>query len=61
MDAHKQTLHGGPQLMLCYLQAKYYIMGAGRLVKAYYRSCVTCAKHRGGEREPQRDHSHRLG
>lgn len=47
MEAHKQTLHGGPQLMLCYLQAKYWILGAGRLVKSHFRSCVTCVKNTG--------------
>lgn len=46
-DAHKQTLHGGPQLMLCYLRNKYWILGAARLVKQSFRRCVTCVKHEG--------------
>lgn len=46
-DAHKQTLHGGPQLMLCYLQAKYWVLGAKQLVKVCFRKCVICAKNAG--------------
>jgi hypothetical protein len=45
LDAHKQTLHGGPQLMMSYLQSKYWILGIKQLVKSVYRKCVICAKN----------------
>ncbi|KAL0870615.1 hypothetical protein ABMA27_005575 [Loxostege sticticalis] len=41
-DAHLQTLHGGPQLTLNYLQNKYFIVGAKQLIKAHVRKCVQC-------------------
>ncbi|XP_028164620.1 uncharacterized protein LOC114355798 [Ostrinia furnacalis] len=44
-DAHKRTLHGGPQLMICFIQAKYWILGMKQLVRSYFRKCVTCAKN----------------
>lgn len=44
-DAHNQTLHGGPQLTLNYIQTKYWIIGAKQLVKSHYRKCVTCVKN----------------
>ncbi|XP_063837161.1 uncharacterized protein LOC135086305 [Ostrinia nubilalis] len=46
-DAHHQTLHGGPQLTLNYLQNKYYIIGAKQLVKTHVRKCVDCVKNKG--------------
>lgn len=44
-DAHNQTLHGGPRLMLTFLQAKYWIIGAKSLVKQYFRKCVKCIRY----------------
>ncbi|KAL0880271.1 hypothetical protein ABMA27_002728 [Loxostege sticticalis] len=44
-NAHKQTLHGGPQLMLCYLQSTYWILSAKQRVKAHFKKCVTCFKN----------------
>ncbi|CAK1581575.1 unnamed protein product [Parnassius mnemosyne] len=44
-DAHKNTLHGGPQLMICYIQVKYWILGAKQSVRSYFRKCLTCAKN----------------
>lgn len=46
-DAHKQTLHGGPQLTLNYLQSKYFIIGAKQLVKSHVRKCIECVKNSG--------------
>lgn len=44
-EAHKRTLHGGPQLMLSYLRSKYWIVNARRAVKAYVHKCVTCTRY----------------
>ncbi|XP_059050490.1 uncharacterized protein LOC131845442 [Achroia grisella] len=46
-DAHMQTLHGGLQLTLSYLQSKFWILGGKQLVKSYCRKCVTCIKNAG--------------
>ncbi|KAJ0169346.1 hypothetical protein K1T71_015230 [Dendrolimus kikuchii] len=43
-DAHKKTLHGGIQLMLNYLRAKYWIINAKRSIKACVNKCLICAK-----------------
>lgn len=44
-EAHKNTLHGGPTLMLNYLRTKYWIISAKNLVKAYAHKCVVCVRH----------------
>lgn len=44
-DAHKRTLHGGPQLMMSFLRSKFWIFAAREMVKKYYRSYVTCLRH----------------
>ncbi|XP_059062778.1 uncharacterized protein LOC131855519 [Achroia grisella] len=41
VDAYIQTLHGGLQLTLSYLQSKFWISGGKKLVKSYCRKCVT--------------------
>ncbi|XP_047041318.1 uncharacterized protein LOC124645549 [Helicoverpa zea] len=43
-EAHQNTLHGGPTLMLNYLRSKYWIISAKNMVKACVRKCVTCAR-----------------
>lgn len=43
-DAHKRTLHGGIQLMLCYLRSKYWIIHAKNAVKAHIHKCLVCAR-----------------
>ncbi|XP_045459918.1 uncharacterized protein LOC123670468 [Melitaea cinxia] len=45
MNAHKKTLHGGPQMMLNYIRSKYWILRAKGQVKKYYRECVTCIRY----------------
>lgn len=44
-DAHKATLHGGPQLMSTYLQNNYWIIKGGQVIKNYYKKCMRCAKY----------------
>ncbi|XP_026325015.1 uncharacterized protein LOC113234002, partial [Hyposmocoma kahamanoa] len=44
-EAHKTTLHGGPQLMLNYLRSRYWIIGAKSLVRRFVHKCVTCVRH----------------
>ncbi|KAL0818485.1 hypothetical protein ABMA28_008940 [Loxostege sticticalis] len=51
-DAHTKTLHGGPQLMLTYLQSKYWILGSKLLTKSCVRKCVTCFKDRAKSAAP---------
>lgn len=41
-DAHRNTIHGGTQLMLNYLRQKFWILQARTLVKRYRSKCVTC-------------------
>ncbi|XP_029175374.1 uncharacterized protein LOC114943813 [Nylanderia fulva] len=44
--AHKQTLHGGPQLTLRFIRQNYWIIGARNLVKSAIHRCVPCARQR---------------
>ncbi|XP_047517776.1 uncharacterized protein LOC125057886 [Pieris napi] len=43
-DAHKRTLHGGIQLMLCYLRSKYWVLRAKDMTKKHIHRCLICAK-----------------
>ncbi|CAH2083690.1 unnamed protein product [Euphydryas editha] len=45
LDAHHRTLHGGPQLMLNYLRAKFWIIRARERVKKCYRECIICTRY----------------
>ncbi|XP_061706724.1 uncharacterized protein LOC133517425 [Cydia pomonella] len=45
-DAHKKTLHGGPQLMTTYLRGRYWLIDAGNTIKTYVRNCFPCAKQK---------------
>ncbi|XP_026331312.1 uncharacterized protein LOC113238692, partial [Hyposmocoma kahamanoa] len=45
VDAHHRTLHGGPQTMLNFLRAKYWILHAKDRVKKIYRECTTCLRY----------------
>lgn len=38
-DAHAKTMHRGPQLMITYLQAKYWIVGVKTLARRYVSNC----------------------
>lgn len=49
-DVHSKTLHGGPQLMLNVLRAKYWIIGARDIVKKHFRNCVTCIRYSKAQR-----------
>ncbi|XP_026741350.1 uncharacterized protein LOC113503524 [Trichoplusia ni] len=44
-EAHAKTMHGGPQMMLTYLRAKYWILGVKLLVKKFVRACVKCIRY----------------
>lgn len=44
--AHRETGHGGTQLILQYLRKKYWIMGARRMTKNIVRKCPTCFRLR---------------
>lgn len=41
-DAHRNTLHGGTQLMLNFLRQKFWILQARTLVKRHRSKCVAC-------------------
>lgn len=45
VDAHHQTMHGGPQIMLNFLRAKFWIIHAKEQVKKVYRECVICLRY----------------
>ncbi|XP_073965607.1 uncharacterized protein [Choristoneura fumiferana] len=52
LDAHHQTLHGGPQLMHNYLRAKYWILQGKERVKKIYRECVICLRYSSKKTSP---------
>lgn len=41
---HKDTLHGGPQLMLNLLRKKYWILHGKRTVTDMYKKCLACKR-----------------
>lgn len=41
-EAHRNTIHGGTQLMLNYLRQRFWILQARKLVKQYRSKCVIC-------------------
>lgn len=43
-DAHRKTLHGGIQLMLCYLRSKYWILKAKSIIRKHVHKCLICAR-----------------
>lgn len=43
-DAHQKTLHGGVQVMLCFLRTRYWILKARAIVKSKIKKCLICAK-----------------
>lgn len=45
-DAHNQTLHGGPSLMLAYMRRSYWVIDGPKEVKRYVKSCVKCFRWR---------------
>lgn len=45
-DAHIETLHGGVQLMMCHLRAKYWIIRSKKLIKSCIHKCMICARQR---------------
>lgn len=45
VDAHLQTLHGGPQVMLNFLRSKYWILRAKERAKKVFRECVVCLRY----------------
>ena len=44
---HKETLHGGPQLMLSTLRQRFWILQARTAVRTFIHNCITCRRHRG--------------
>lgn len=44
--AHRKTLHGGTQLMMQFLRARYWIHGLRSLVKTIPLRCPRCFRHR---------------
>ncbi|XP_049871181.1 uncharacterized protein LOC126370387 [Pectinophora gossypiella] len=44
-EAHRRTMHGGPQLVLNYLRSKYWVIGARNLVRMFVKKCATCVRH----------------
>lgn len=41
-DAHEQTLHGGPSLMLTFLRRSYWIIDGQKEANQFVKRCVTC-------------------
>jgi len=44
--AHKETLHGGINLMRNYIQRKFWIFGLRNSLKQLLKECVTCSRYR---------------
>lgn len=49
-DAHNRTLHGGVQLMLCYLRSRYWVLKAKSMTKKHIHKCIICARLNGSTR-----------
>lgn len=47
LDIHKETLHGGPQLILSHLLRKYWVVHGKRIARQIYQKCVRCIRHSG--------------
>lgn len=43
---HRETMHGGVQLMLATLRRNYWIIGGRNPVRCFIHRCVTCARYR---------------
>lgn len=43
-EAHCKTLHGGVQLMLHYVRAKYWIVGARKAAAFIVKQCLACVR-----------------
>lgn len=41
-DAHEQTLHGGPSLMMAFLRRSYWIIDGKKEANQFVKRCVTC-------------------
>lgn len=46
-EAHKRTLHGGPQLTRSVLLRKYWIIHASSLMRSVIHRCVLCTQYKG--------------
>lgn len=45
-DAHEQTLHGGPSLMLAYLRRAYWLIGGPNEIKRFVQKCIVCFRYK---------------
>ncbi|KAL7291880.1 hypothetical protein TKK_0014437 [Trichogramma kaykai] len=52
-QAHRDTLHGGPQLMRSHLGHMFWILRVPRVIPAVCRDCVRCARFRATAMEQQ--------
>uniref|UniRef100_A0ABD2WDA2 Integrase catalytic domain-containing protein n=2 Tax=Trichogramma kaykai TaxID=54128 RepID=A0ABD2WDA2_9HYME len=52
-QAHRDTLHGGPQLMRSHLGRMFWILRGPLVIPAVYRECVRCARFRATAMEQQ--------
>lgn len=44
-DAHAQTLHGGPQLLMSHIARKFWITNVHSLAKHVVNQCITCTRY----------------
>lgn len=44
---HKETLHGGPQLMGNMLRKRFWVLQSKRLLNNEYKKCVICKRYKG--------------
>lgn len=44
-EAHRETLHGGIQLILHYVRSKYWIVGAKRAATNVVKQCLRCIRY----------------
>lgn len=45
-EAHLRNFHAGPQLILCTLRRKYWILDARRYIRHYVHKCVVCFRQK---------------
>lgn len=44
-DAHEQTMHGGPSLMLAYLRRSFWVIDGANEVQRFVKRCTVCFRY----------------
>lgn len=49
---HKNTLHGGAQIMRSLIQTQFWIIGIGKLIKSAIHKCLVCHRYKASTIQP---------